>query len=57
MSKQSEHKIAKARVGMMFDTPFFGHLALNFELVEDNHMKMPTMATAREYMPNSSFEV
>jgi predicted metal-dependent peptidase len=45
MSRDSEHKIAKARVGMMFDTPFFGHLALNFELVENNQMKMPTMAT------------
>jgi predicted metal-dependent peptidase len=45
MSRDSEKKIARARVGMMFDTPFFGHLALNLQLVENNKMKMPTMAT------------
>lgn len=45
MSAEATRKIAKARIAMMFDTPFFGHLALNFILVEKNDMKMPTMAT------------
>ncbi len=45
MSETSVRKIAKARVALMFDAPFFGHLALNFQLVENNKMKIPTMAT------------
>lgn len=38
-------KIAQARVSMLIDYPFWGHLALNLELVEKKGMPMPTMAT------------
>jgi len=40
-----EKKIAKARVSLMMDYPFLGHLAMMLEPEEKLHMAMPTMAT------------
>ncbi len=47
MSKQSavERKIAKARVQMLFDVPFWGYLSLNLDLVEDKGLVPPTIGT------------
>ncbi len=50
MSKEADKKIAKARVAMIFDTPFFGYLALNLEPVEDKNMTMKTMATDGKHL-------
>jgi predicted metal-dependent peptidase len=38
-------EIQRARVGMQFDHPFFGYLALTLECVERPDMKPPTMGT------------
>jgi len=38
-------KITQARVAMMFDQPFFGHLAIGLEVTEKKNMPMATMAT------------
>jgi len=38
-------KIVQARVTMLFDQPFFGHLAIGLEPIEKRNMFMPTMAT------------
>ena len=40
-----EKKIAQARVALMFRYPFFGYLAVTLELVKDEHLNPPTMAT------------
>jgi len=45
MSRESDDKIMNARVGMLIDLPFFGHLALNLMLKQSDNMKTPTMAT------------
>ena len=45
-----ERKIMKARVKLMFDFPFFGHLALNLELVKAEFLNPPTMATDGIYL-------
>jgi predicted metal-dependent peptidase len=45
MSKESEDKIAKARVGMLIDLPFFGYLALNLQPVQTDNLRLPTVAT------------
>jgi predicted metal-dependent peptidase len=50
MSKEADKKIAKARVAMIFDTPFFGYLALNLEPIEDNAMQTKTMATDGKHL-------
>jgi len=50
MSRESEDKIMKARVGMLMDLPFFGHLALNLRLQQALDMKAPTMATDGKYL-------
>jgi len=38
-------KIIRNRVAMLFDHPFFGHLALGLEPTPKKEMSMPTMAT------------
>lgn len=42
---KTERKIARARVAMMLDTPFFGHIAMQLNLVERADMIPPTMGT------------
>jgi predicted metal-dependent peptidase len=42
---REEKKIARARVAMMIDTPFFGHIAMQLELVEREDLTPPTMGT------------
>jgi predicted metal-dependent peptidase len=45
MSRETERKLAKSRVAMLYDQPFFGHLALNYNMIENNNLNPPTMAT------------
>jgi len=45
-----ERKIARARVKLMLDFPFFGHLALNLELAKNEFLDPPTMATDGIYL-------
>jgi predicted metal-dependent peptidase len=40
-----EKKIKAARVGLLFDHPFFGYLAVGMELIQKDNMSIPTMAT------------
>lgn len=42
---RAEKKIVRARVGMIVDEPFFGHIAMQLILVERETMNPPTMAT------------
>ena len=42
---EAEKKIIRARVGMLFDHPFFGYLAISLEPTEKPDMNPPTMAT------------
>lgn len=40
-----ERKLTKARLGLMFDQPFYGYLALSLQMVEKKELFPPTMAT------------
>ena len=42
---REEKKIVRARVAMMLDTPFFGHIIMQLEPVEKENMRPPTMGT------------
>lgn len=42
---REEKKIVRARVAMLLDTPFFGHIAMQLELIEREDMIPPTMGT------------
>lgn len=43
--KEIPREITRARVAMLFDHPFFASLLLHLELVEDEKLDPPTMAT------------
>jgi len=45
MAIDPEKKIAQARVALMFRYPFFGYFAVTLELVKDEDLSPPTMAT------------
>ena len=42
---REEKKIVRARVAMLLDAPFFGHIAMQLELIERENMTPPTMGT------------
>ena len=42
---REEKKIARARVAMMIDAPFFGNIAMQLELIKREGMVPPTMGT------------
>ena len=42
---REEKKIVRARVAMMLDTPFFGHICMQLDLVPREDMNPPTMGT------------
>jgi len=42
---KQEQKIIRARVQMLMDEPFWGHLAMQLEMIEKKNMNPPTMGT------------
>jgi predicted metal-dependent peptidase len=45
INQEAKTKTIKARIGMLVKQPFFGELAMNLKMVEDDTLKPPTAAT------------